>query len=93
MIVDAGCPSTLSGRRILERYMKYNDLSCSNLPTRDVNMIFKFGETKLKSSKSIDIPIKVKAVNKEGTAGVHYMEVPTYVVDGDNPDTWNSADG
>ena len=85
MIVDAGCPSTLSGRRILENYMKDNNLSYSELPTRDVNMIFKFGETKLNSKKSIDLPIKVKAVNKEGIAGVHYMAIPTYVVEGEAP--------
>ena len=78
MIVDAGCPSTLAGRRILEKYMKDNNLINSNLPTRDVNMVFKFGETKLRSNESIDIPIKVKALDKVGRAGVHCMELQTY---------------
>merc|ERR1712112_812755 len=85
MIVDVGCPSTLAGRKILEKYMKENDLVYSNLPTRDVNMVCKFGETKLRSNKSVDIPIKVKAIDKEGKTGVHYTELPTYIVEGEVP--------
>ena len=85
MIVDVGCPSTLAGRKVLEKYMKENDLIYSNLPTRDVNMVFKFGETKLRSNKSVDIPIKVKAIDKEGKIGVHYTELPTYIVEGEVP--------
>ena len=85
MIVDGGCPSTLSGSEILDRYLKENNLQYKDLPVRNVNMIFKFGETKLTSDKVVDVPIKVKAVDGEEKVGVHYTVVPTYRVNGKVP--------
>ena len=85
MIVDGGCPSTLSGSEILDRYLKENNLQYKDLPVRNVNMVFKFGETKLTSDKVVDVPVKVKAVDGEGTIGVHYEVVPTYRVNGNVP--------
>ena len=85
MIVDGGCPSTLSGKEVLDRYLSENNIQYKDLPTRKVNMIFKFGETKLKSDQVIDVPIKVKVVDEHGNVGVHYTEVSTYRVNGKVP--------
>ena len=85
MIVDVGCPSTLSGKEILDRYIEENGLSYENLPVRNTNMVFRFGETKLHSDKCVNIPIKVKVIDENGIAGVHYAEVPTYRVNGKAP--------
>ena len=40
MIVDGGCPSTLSGKEILDRYLKEKNINYDNLPTRNVQMVF-----------------------------------------------------
>ena len=48
-------------------------------------MVFKFGETKLICDKPGDIPVKVKVLNEEGKAGVHYTQKPTYIVHGKVP--------
>ena len=34
MIVDGGCPSTLSGKEILNRYLKENNINYDDLPTK-----------------------------------------------------------
>ena len=47
--------------------------------------MFRFGETKLHSDKCVNIPIKVKVVDENGIAGVHYTEVPTYRFNGKAP--------
>ena len=85
MIADGGCPSTLSGKDVLDRYLSENDIQYRDLPTRNVNMIFKFGETKLTSNQVVEVPIKVKVVDEHGNVGVHYTEVSTYRVNGKVP--------
>ena len=85
MIVDGGCPSTLSGKDILDRYLRENNIQYKDLPVRNVNMVFKFGDTKLTSSTVVDVPIKVKVIDCFGNVGVHYTEVPTYRVEGKVP--------
>ena len=66
MIVDGGCPSTLSGKEVLDRYIAENNIDYADLPTRNVHMIFKFGHTKLVNDKVIDVPIKVKVLDEYG---------------------------
>ena len=85
MIVDGGCPSTLSGKEVLDRYLAENNIDYEDLPTRNVHMIFKFGDTKLVSDKVIDVPIKVKVLDEYGNTGVHFTEIPTYCVKGKVP--------
>ena len=48
-------------------------------------MVFKFGDTKLVSDTCIYIPIKVKILDEDGTAGFHYTQIPTYRVHGKVP--------
>ena len=56
-----------------------------DLPTRNVHMLFKFGDTKLVRDKVIDVPIKVKVLDEYGNTGVHFTEIPTYGVKGKVP--------
>ena len=48
-------------------------------------MVFMFGETKLVSDKYVDIPVKVKVLDENGNAVVHYTQIPTYRVHGKVP--------
>ena len=37
------------------------------------------------SDKCFNVPVKVKVLDKDGVPGVHYMEIPTYLVYGKVP--------
>ena len=76
MIVDSGCPSTISGNGMVDRYIEDNLLYYENLPVRNINMVFRFGETKLHSDKCVDVPVKVKVLDNNGVASAHYTEIP-----------------
>ena len=85
MIEDNGNPSTLSGSETIDEYLKQNCFDVKELPKRDVNMIYQFGETKLLSKECVDIPVKIKVLNEEGTPSFHVTSIPTYRVQGKVP--------
>ena len=85
MIVDNGCPSSLGPKEQVEKYARDNGLEMEKLPTREVQMIFKFDKSKFLSEKVVDLPIKLKITNEEGKPDIMYTEIPVYVVNGKVP--------
>ena len=84
MIIDSGCPKTLSGERLINSYVKKHNLDYNKLERSPCTTIFKFGNSKYPSHEVVEIPVKLPVRNKEVSESF-ITTIETYVVNGDVP--------
>ena len=77
MIADTGCPNTMNDKDSIAQYIFKNNLDVQRLTTRDVQMVFKFGESNFISRKVIDLPIKLKILDANNEPDIFLTMVPT----------------
>ena len=64
MILDNGCPKSVAGAKCMDKYMRENGLTAKDLNKSNVNVVFKFGETRIMEKQRVELPVRMKTVDE-----------------------------